>query len=280
VQESNNYALPHGVDLENNIQPLDLSAEKFVSSVLPAGGAWSNAKDIARLLLTALNQGIAPDGKQVVSAENLSKTWEPQVEIEKGRAAYGLGWILEEYHGMQLIHHSGNSMGFSADIALLPSAGLGVVILTNAEGAGDFVHAVRYRLFELALGYPHLYDSVFQRDLEASRKRIDDFAENLLTDVDAQAISPYLATFSNNELGEISLSLDNGILMLTTGGLTSEIRQLFVPDKTVFVLSEVPWAVLGQWTLQFEKDADGNPTLNLLEKGVNEPFIFVKSNGP
>jgi CubicO group peptidase (beta-lactamase class C family) len=280
VQAGDNYARPHGLDLTSHYQPLDLSAEKFVSSVLPAGGVWSTANDMSRLLVTELNQGIAPDGKRIVSVENLSKTWEPQVEIKKGTASYGLGWIIEDYHGMRLIHHSGNSMGFSADFALLPAAGLGVVVLTNAEGAGDFVHAIRYRLFEIAFGFPSQHDAVFKKDLDASRKGVADFAKILLPIIDAQAISPYLGTFTNDELGDINLSMDDGRLMMVTGGLTSELRQLSALGRKVFAVYDVPWVVLGQWTLQFETDSKGNPKISLFEKGVYEPFVFVKSSRP
>ena len=278
VQSSNNYVLPHGLDLQSEYQPLELSAEKFVTSILPAGGVWSTANDMSRLLITELNQGIAPDGKRIVSAENLSRTWQPQVEIEKGKVSYGLGWMIEEYHKMRLIHHSGNSMGFSTDIAFLPTAGLGVVILTNAEGAGDFVHAIRYRLFEIAFGYAQQEDTVFKRNLESNHKAIADFAELLLPKFDEQVVPPYLGTFTNSELGDITLNLEDGRLVMITGGLTSELRQLAVSGKTIFVVSDVPWVVLGQWVLQFEADSNKKPAIKLYEKNVSEPFEFVKSS--
>jgi CubicO group peptidase (beta-lactamase class C family) len=280
VQASQNYALPHGLDLEGEYRPLALSSEGFVTSVLPAGGAWSTANDMSRLLITELDRGVAPNGKRVVSAENLSQTWEPQVEIEKGSVAYGLGWMIEDYHEMRLIHHSGNSMGFSADFAFLPDTGLGIIILTNAEGAGNFVHAIRYRLFELAFGFPFKYDAAFQRDLDTSRKGIADFSETLLPSFDKQAVISYLGSFTNDKLGDISLSLEGDKLIIVTGGLTSELRQLSVSGRTVFVVSNVPWAVLGQWALQFGTDPKRNPIINLYEKGVNKPFVFVKSSVP
>lgn len=280
VIASGNYALPHGLNLESNYQPLGLSAEKFVRAILPAGGIWSTANDMSRVLITELNQGLAPDGKRIVSAENLSRTWEPQVEIEKGKVSYGLGWIIEEYHGMRLIHHSGNSMGFSADLAFLPTAGLGVVILTNAESAADFVQAVRYRVFEIAFGFPLQHDAEFQRNLDADRRAVADFAEIIKPNFDTQAISPYLGSFINDQLGRIDLNLKDGKLMLVTGGLTSELRQISVSGRTLFVVYDAPWAVLGQWTLQFETDSQENPTISLREKGVNKPIVFVKSSDP
>lgn len=181
---------------------------------------------------------------------------------------------------MRLIHHSGNSMGFSAELAFLPTAGLGVVILTNAESAGDFVSAVRQRLFEIAFGFPARYDPVFKHDLDARTTAINEFAGSLLPDIDAQDVSPYLGTFANEKLGEIDVSMDQGRLMLRTGGLTSELRQIATPGKTTFVVADVPWMVLGQWMFQFETDPQNNPGIVLREKGVSQPFLFVKMGEP
>jgi hypothetical protein len=53
---------------------------------------------------------------------------------------------------------------------------------------------------------------------------IAEFDKILLPSFDPQAISPYLGTFTNDELGNICHSLEAGRLMLVTGGLSSELR--------------------------------------------------------
>lgn len=277
VQANDNYALPHGLNLQSDYQPLEMSSEKFVSSILPAGGVWSTATDMSRLLITLLNQGISPDGRRIVSIENLTKTWEPQVEIEKGSVFYGLGWMIEDYHGMRLIHHSGNSMGFSAELAFLPTEELGVVILTNAEGAGDFISAIRQRLLEIEFDFPPQDDSIFKRDLEVSKNGIADFAMSILPNIDAQEVAPYLGKFTNEKVGEINLYMEDDRLTMASGGIASELRQISGPGKTIFVIYDVPWVVLGQWMFQFEKDSQNNPQIILREKGVTRPFVFVKT---
>ena len=277
AQASGNYALPHGMDLQGIYRPMDLSAEKFVLSVLPAGGLWSNTDDMSRVLITELNQGLAPDGKRVVSAENLAYTWEPQVAVEEGTRSYGLGWFIESYHGMRLIHHSGNSMGFSSDLAFLPEAGLGVVILTNAEGAGIVVDAIRYRLFEIAFGLPSRYESVFRNELASQREQITYFAKSFLLELDTQSIAPYVGTFHNPALGEITLSIKDGSLILESGGITSELRQISNLGGLVFAFHDAPWAILGNWVFLFEQDAQGNPVIKVHETNVSEPYVFTKS---
>src|SRR5690606_30172147 len=43
----------------------------------------------------ALMTGVVPDGASVVSEENLSETWLPQVAVTAD-ASYGLGWFVDE----------------------------------------------------------------------------------------------------------------------------------------------------------------------------------------
>src|SRR5690606_37785627 len=94
------------------------------------------------------NAGVAPDGIQVVCAENLATTWEPQVPIS-ANSSYGLGWFVDEYKGQLMIQHGGNTLGFSSDLAFLPHAGIGISVLTNAQISDAFNEAVRFRLLEL-----------------------------------------------------------------------------------------------------------------------------------
>src|SRR5699024_8103135 len=99
-----NVAVPHGMDLEGNYEPLAHEAERVVLPVAPAGAPWSNVLDMGRYLVTELNRGVSPDG---------------------------------------------NTLGFSSDLAFLPSEGLGVSVLSNASGANAVNEAIRTRPSEL-----------------------------------------------------------------------------------------------------------------------------------
>src|SRR5215217_2137093 len=76
------YAVPHATGLEGQLQKLSpLLDERFAASVAPAGALWSSAREMARYLQTELAYGLAPDGRRVVSAENLERTRAPRVAI-------------------------------------------------------------------------------------------------------------------------------------------------------------------------------------------------------
>jgi len=45
--------------------------------------------------------------------------------------SYGLGWFIISYRGHKVIFHGGNIEGFSSNVLLIPSKGIGIVVLTN-----------------------------------------------------------------------------------------------------------------------------------------------------
>jgi CubicO group peptidase (beta-lactamase class C family) len=149
---SPDYATPHGQNVIFEYGPVPVSHERTLIPLAPAGGSWSNARDMARYLITELNEGVSLDGVRVVSAENLGSPG-PQVPVD-AVSSYGLGWFVDKYKGLQLLHHGGNTLGFTTDLAFLPQADLGIVVLANARASDHFNQAVRFRLFELAFEQP------------------------------------------------------------------------------------------------------------------------------
>ena len=133
VLADGDYALPHAVDLSGDLRPLPLTAERGLLPYRPAGGLWSNAREMARYLQTELARGVAPGGTPVVSAENLEATWMPGVsvpnlyggppEMAATMTRYGLGWLNGQYRGLRVVSHAGGTAGFTAEIAFLPEAG-------------------------------------------------------------------------------------------------------------------------------------------------------------
>jgi hypothetical protein len=237
---------------------------------------------MSRLLITLISQGVTPDGQRIVSSENLNQTWEPGVKIAGGDAPiyYGLGWIIEDFEGRRIIHHSGGSMGFSTEFSFQLESGIGIVIMTNAESAGDFAYSLRSRLFELAFDQPFEHDEDFRRALESNKQGVLDFSAKLQSNNDENVLSPYLGTYSNPEIGEITLLMEAGKLRLHSNGLDSELRRISGLSEMIFTVVEIPLVTLGQLIFQFKLDSKGEPIIVLREKMVSEPYIFEKANNP
>jgi hypothetical protein len=190
---------------------------------------------MAKYLITALNEGVAPDGTRVVSAENFTHTWTPQVQISAD-ADYGLGWIIEDYKGLRVLSHDGLTIGYAAQIALLPDADLGIVVLTNARTGSLLTSSVRARLFEL------VYD---QEPEIANLLRFAYTQDNDLggefVDVDEEASNRFVGHFTNEALGDISVIQEGDKFYLNTGDWVSEIRGFKSDDGDIqYVLFDAP----------------------------------------
>jgi hypothetical protein len=70
---------------------------------------------------------------------------------------YALGWFVQDYRGRRLISHSGGLSGQVTQTALIPSAGIGVAVLSNTEDSVS--GGIRNALLDHLLGMP-AYDWV------------------------------------------------------------------------------------------------------------------------
>lgn len=266
VQASGNYALPHSANLYGEYTPLPLAYEQALKFFAPAGVSWSTAHDMARYLITELNQGISLDGVRVVSPENLAETWQPQVPIT-AQSGYGLGWMVDQYKGLRLIHHDGNTQGFTAELAFLPESNLGIVVLANAARSNNFNEAVRFRLLELAFGQPKVHDAQFVYQA----KQLSSETAPLLGELDTAAVAPYLGAYYNEALGDLTLRLEDGKLSLDAGEMVLELRPLAQPiGPAHYIIFDTALASL---PVALGRDKDDQPSVTLF---YAPPFIFTK----
>ena len=216
-----NYARPHARALDGTVVSFPLAMEAGVETVAPAGGAWSNVEDLGRFVTMQLARGIAPDGTRVVSGENLERTWKPRVAIAPG-FSYGLGWIVGDFKEQPLLFHTGGTLGYNAEVSLLPEAGIGVAVVANLANVLPFAEAVRTRVWETAFGLPAEGDDAAEFMAEQGERGLADLAANV-RDVDYRAVEPYLGTWRHPELGEAVLAWDGGKLTLDAGQFASEL---------------------------------------------------------
>jgi CubicO group peptidase (beta-lactamase class C family) len=126
---------------------------------IPAGGLCSNVLDLARLMRGVFAGGTL-DGRKVLDKNLLAATFEPQYPdrpLDFGQH-FGLGWMLSGLPiegGGQQAWHNGGTKAFLSQLALLPEKKLGVVVLTNADNAGELVYDTVEEALRLALEVRH-----------------------------------------------------------------------------------------------------------------------------
>jgi CubicO group peptidase (beta-lactamase class C family) len=264
------YATPHALRFGFEYVPMDIEGEKVLLPVAPAGSHWSTAEDMANYVIMQLNNGVAADGTRVVSEENLLVTRQPQVAVNSG-TDYGLGWFVGDYKGLTLIEHGGNTLGFTSDIAFVPEANLGLVILTNAQGTNAFSTTIRSRLIDLVYG-----DVDAEADAQAIQFTVEQMntqmqpPDELADSVDADVVEAYTGTYTNEALGDAVIELVDGKLYLSAGSIRSEVLPVMEeaePDVVDFYMTLDP--PMPGLALRFVETEDGSVNL-VLGQGVTE----------
>ncbi len=149
ARKSPNYGKSYILDGDDLVEaePEDFAGD----TMTPSGVLKVSAADMALYIQTQLNQGIAPNGKQVVSAENMTEMWEPQITDDDDEW-YALGWGGTEYDGVTLVYHEGSFDNYESVIGFVPELALGFVVLTNASDvAEDLIADTPWFLLDTAL---------------------------------------------------------------------------------------------------------------------------------
>lgn len=102
-----------------------------------AAGLQSNVRDLL-LWLAALKDG------RLLKPSLQRAMFENQPLNDGTRSNYGFGWYIAAWNAERVAEHPGYVDGFSADDAIVPITGLGVVVLTNASTVdlAPLVHSV------------------------------------------------------------------------------------------------------------------------------------------
>jgi hypothetical protein len=190
-QQSPDYASPHALDVLNGMRPIPFFPNAKMEPVGPAGSINASVVDMSKYAAFQLGDGTVSsvgvtESTRLVSKEMLDTMHARQILIGGPAATsgqpdvqasgqqtqttspssgaplatnlgYGLGWLTEDYHGYKLVAHNGAIDGFYCYVTLVPSAGDGVVVLTDASvfnGNALFVEAARLHLVNWLLGMP------------------------------------------------------------------------------------------------------------------------------
>lgn len=115
-------------------------------SVAPASGINASVFDMTMWLRA--NLGAFPE---VFGPDFLAQLHEPVIETPYGnyfnrwsgleKAYYGIGWRVFDFKDLRVVHHGGGVRGYRSEMAFVPDANIGMVLLFNAESnaANDVV---------------------------------------------------------------------------------------------------------------------------------------------
>jgi len=254
-----NRASPHGTDLNGATAVASMDFNAAVLPYRPAGGAWSSAHDMAAYVRNELSLGVLPDGKRLVSAANLLERRKPGVSTGENMA-YGMGLESDKTWGVEVIHHGGSLVGYKSDFIIIPDAGVGAVLLTNADQGGALLGPFMRRLLEV------LYDGRSEASQEVSTRagalqaRNASSREGLSVPPPEALVAALAARYENPDLGHIDVSKDASGLLFDFGGWRSHAASRRNADGTISFVTIDP-GIGGDQFLVSERS--GRPALIL-----------------
>lgn len=271
VARRGEHAIPHGRTLRNEFAPIRIEDEAGVISVRPAGAIWSNVQDMSRYVMTELSGGVAPGGARVVTAENIAKRREPQARMSD-KLSYGVGLMLQDDHGVKVIQHGGNNLGYTADMYFLPDHGVGVVLLTNGQGANFFTGVVRRRLMEILFDGKEEASRTLAFGVKQQEAAIQKLLEDVRFEPEREWIAPWMGGYANAHLGAIQIQRKGNDVRLDAGEWEGTVGEKKEKDGTrTLILTSPPLT-----GLEFIPDAKAR-TLTL--KTAQQEYVFTPAGG-
>jgi CubicO group peptidase (beta-lactamase class C family) len=234
-----NHASPHGDNVDGKPSVANIAFDYSVMPLRPAGGVWTSAHDLIRYVQLELTQGKLPDGKQLVSSENLLVRRAPQISTGEN-SSYGMGLSVDRTYGIPVVDHGGSMAGYKSNIYILPDSGIGAVLLTNADNGGILLGAFMRRLLEIAFdGKPEAEGDI--ASAAANQKTAMAKArERLVVPADPSLVTRLATRYHSKELGDIDVLKKDGATTFDFGEWKSTVASRKNDDGTISFITIDP----------------------------------------
>jgi CubicO group peptidase (beta-lactamase class C family) len=213
--DKNDWDYAHGYSVKSVDPEQRVYLQKTDKTMHAAGGMISTAKDLARFLITQVNQGKL-DGEQVLPNHVIGKSQQKLIDYkDRGRQrAYGWGWQIRTLFDEKLLEHRGGFFGASTYMSFMPDKKIGVVVLSNQDKwGGDLAYAIESMGYAIALDKPNEeITGLYERNEAFVKKNTSKFfatKKGKSPEVNATISSDYLGTFIHDTLGTITVEKSN-----------------------------------------------------------------------
>jgi len=234
-----NHATPHGDDVDGKPTVASMAINYSIVPARPAGAVWTSSHDLVLYVLDELALGKLPNGKQLVSAENLLMRRAPQVSLGED-SSYGMGLIVDRTYGIPVVSHGGSMSGFKSNLYFLPDSGIGAVLLTNSDNGGMLLGPFGRRLLEV----------VFDGKLEAAgdvasraathKAALAKDRERLVIPAAPEPVAGLAKHYSSKELGDLAVLTQNGVTTFDLGEWKSSVASRKNDDGTISFITIDP----------------------------------------
>jgi CubicO group peptidase (beta-lactamase class C family) len=264
------HASPHGEDIDGHMAVARMDLNYSVLAVRPAGGAWSSVNDMLRYVSMELANGKLPDGKTFVSESALLARRAQQVMVSEDHS-YGMGLMVNNRWGVPVVHHGGDLIGFHSDMFWIPEAGVGGVILTNADPGAILRGPFERRVLEV------LYDGKSEAEEDVTtaiarhKEAIAVERKRLVVPAEASVVGKLAARYTEKSLGEIAVAKRGTDTLFDFGEWQSVMATRKNDDGTLSLYTIAPGSSFFEFVIG---ERDGKRTLTT--RDAQHEYVFVE----
>ena len=235
------HASPHSIGLDGaeHVASMDLNYE--IIPYRPAGGAWSTVHDMIKYVRDELDDGKLPDGRTLVSSQNLMQRRAKSVPLGEHNW-YGMGLMVDQTFGVTVVSHGGDLLGYHSNWWALPEAGVGAVILVNTDEGTPLVGAFERRLLEVLYDGKPLAAGQVKASAAAQGQSIAKLRELVSDPPDAAAVTALAHRYASPELGRLDVSTAGPNVVFDFGPWKSRVVTRKNPDGTTTFITIDPGA--------------------------------------
>jgi CubicO group peptidase (beta-lactamase class C family) len=278
-------ASPHAIGRDRGV----IAVPRYAGwAIGPALSICSSADDMARWLQLLQGLGVV-GGRRLLAEATVLEMFTPQMAVpslgprELPISSYGLGWFVESYRGRLMVSHAGSIDGFYSIVALLPTDGLAVVVLTNAS-QNRVPEVVSRWVIDRFLGLPEL-DWNARLRAQDERQREDRRAAELAREAQRRTgtspslpVSELAGRYRHPAYGDMEIvTADGGGLSATFHGMTGPLEHF---QDDVFLFKVQGWGLREEFVVHFLYASDGSVSslLSTLQDGL-PPEVFLRLAG-
>lgn len=265
-----NYARPYAYGTQPELMPVQMAQNAPIHAIRPAGGAWSNVNDLLKYVQMELSRGLLPDGQRYVSQDVVEAREAPQVKTHRN-AWYGMGLETDASTGQRMVFHGGRMRGYRSNVIWLPDAGVGAVILTNADTGDVLMDAFPRKLMEVLFDGRSEAEGAVTFAATAQRERVAAARKSMTFPADATVVAALAQRYHNEFLGDIHLVNDGKEPAFDFGAWRAPIASRQHPDGAPSLVLVSP----GWWPEFSTGIKEGKRTLTL--RDAQHEYLFTES---
>ncbi len=266
------HAYPYAQGLDEDLFVMQQSANVGVNhsiyALRPAGAAWSSVNDMLKYVQNELGAGLSQSGEQLFAESHLLTRRTPYVSTGS-KSSYGMGLSTFNRSGLEVVNHGGALLGYHSNWYAIPSANVGLVVLTNSDQGWPMPNLVFQKLIELIFSAEKRSDNKLAVTAENQQIYLSKRKAELQTRFPKEMLDKIIGRYESEQLGEVRIYEQDNQVMFDTGTWKTQAAIKKYNDGTNTIV--LPWVLETEYSIDLS-----NGKIRLTTNYAQDSYSFEK----